>query len=149
MIVDATCRSRADRAVLLDGLRGVGYTLLIVRCEVPLELALERAARRLDDPQRMSDATPQIAEEQFRASRISTSAPRARVLRLDATQVLDAQIAEVARAVDRRGLGGRSPATSAGEPDRRDPTQLIRAPDDERDGQQERQVAERQRRSSE
>ena len=42
-------------------------TRLVVRCEVPLELALERAARRLRDPQRTSDATPQIAEEQFRA----------------------------------------------------------------------------------
>ena len=76
--MDATCRSREDRAVLLDGLRGVGMPLLIVRCEVPLELALERAARRLGDPRRVSDATPQIAEEQFRSFEELDEHPRAR-----------------------------------------------------------------------
>ena len=66
VIVDATCRSRVDRGVLLGRLRGVDTTRLVVRCEVPLHVALQRAARRLHDPQRVSDATPQIVEEQFR-----------------------------------------------------------------------------------
>ena len=121
VIVDATCRSREDRAVLLDGLRGVGVPLLIVRCEVPLELALERAARRLGDPRRVSDATPQIAEEQFRGFEELDEHSEGTVLRLDAAQVLDVQIVEIARAVDGCGLGGPGPAPPTGEPDRRDP----------------------------
>ncbi|MFI4984588.1 MAG: AAA family ATPase [Solirubrobacterales bacterium] len=105
VILDATCRSRGDRALLLDRLRGVGIRLLIVRCEVPLELALERAAQRQHDPQRVSDATPQIAEEQFHAFEELDELPAGSVLRLDTAQSVDAQIAEVARAVDHRWLG--------------------------------------------
>ena len=107
--------------MLLDGLRGVGVPLLVVRCEVPLELSLERAARRLRDPQRVSDATPRIAEEQFGSFEDFDELSEGTALRLDTAQVLDAQIAEIARTVDRRGLGAPSPPTSAAEPDRRGP----------------------------
>ena len=81
-------------------------TRLIVRCEIPLGLALQRAARRLHDPQRVSDATPQIAEEQFHAFEELDELPNNSVLRLDTAQTLDTQIAEVTRAVDRRGMEG-------------------------------------------
>jgi aminoglycoside phosphotransferase family enzyme/predicted kinase len=106
VIVDATCRSRGDRLLLLERLRRVGMTRLIVRCEIPLGLALQRAARRLHDPQRVSDATPQIAEEQFHAFEELDELPNNSVLRLDTAQTLDTQIAEVTRAVDRRGMEG-------------------------------------------
>ncbi len=106
VIVDATCRAREDRALLLDRLRRVGMTRLIVRCEIPLGLARERAARRLHDPQRISDATPRIAEEQFHAFEELDELPNNSVLRLDTAQTLDTQVAEVTRAVDRRGLEG-------------------------------------------
>ena len=106
VIVDATCRSRGDRVLLLDRLRRVGMTRLIVRCEVPLGLARERAARRLHDPQRISDATPQIAEEQFHSFEELDELPNNSVLRLDTTQTLDTQVAEVTRAVDRRSAEG-------------------------------------------
>jgi predicted kinase len=105
VIVDATCRSRNDRALLFERLRRVGVTRLVVRCEVPLELAVERAARRLHDPQRVSDATPQVAEDQFHAFEELDELPEDSVLRLDTSQTLDAQIAEIARAVDRRARG--------------------------------------------
>ncbi|HEY7952914.1 MAG TPA: AAA family ATPase, partial [Solirubrobacteraceae bacterium] len=49
VIVDATLRSRKDRAPLLDQLRRSAPTLLVVRCEIPLELALQRAAQRMRD----------------------------------------------------------------------------------------------------
>jgi predicted kinase len=101
VIVDATCRSRGDRALLLGGLRRVGMMRLVVRCEVPLEVALARAARRLGDPQRVSDATPQVAEEQFRAFEEFDERLDGRVLRVDTTEALDAQVAEIAGAVDR------------------------------------------------
>ena len=68
VIVDATCRSREERSLLLGRVASSRPgSCVVVRCEVPLELALERAARRLSDPGRMSDATPQITEEQFRS----------------------------------------------------------------------------------
>ena len=101
VIVDATCRSRESRALLLDRLRRVGMTRLVVRCEVVLEVALARAARRLGDPQRISDATPQLAEEQYRAFEELDELPAGAVLRLDTTLSLDAQLAALARAVDR------------------------------------------------
>jgi predicted kinase len=104
VIVDATCRSRRDRALLLDSLKAAGVTLLIVRCEAPLALALKRAARRLGDPQRVSDATPQIAEAQFRAFEEFDEHSEGSVLRLDTAQRLDGQVADIARALDARGL---------------------------------------------
>jgi uncharacterized protein len=102
VIVDATCRSRRDRALLLQRMPWVGTTVLVVRCEVPLELVLERATRRLHDPRRVSDASPQLAEEQFRAFEEPDELPDGSVLRLDTAQPVDAQVAEVARAVDQR-----------------------------------------------
>ena len=106
VIVDATCRSREERSLLLGKLRTVGLSCVVVRCEVPLELALERAAQRLSDPRRMSDATPQIAEEQFRSFEELDERADGSLLRLDTTQEVGAQVAEVARAVDRSGLYG-------------------------------------------
>jgi uncharacterized protein len=100
VIVDATCRSRADRAPLLQRLRASGARSLAVRCEVPLELALERATRRLGDPARLSDATPQIAEEQFRAFEEIDELSAANVLRLDTAKPLEDQLAELALGVD-------------------------------------------------
>jgi predicted kinase len=100
VIVDATCRSRSDRAPLLQRLRATRSRCLAVRCEVPLELALERARRRLEDPARVSDATPQIAREQFRAFEEIDELPTANVLRLDTAQPTDGQLAELALRVD-------------------------------------------------
>jgi aminoglycoside phosphotransferase family enzyme/predicted kinase len=100
VVVDATCRSRADRAPLLARLRATPSRCLAVRCEVPLELALERARRRLGDPARLSDATPQIAEEQFRAFEEIDELPAGNVLRLDTAQPLEDQLAELALGVD-------------------------------------------------
>jgi uncharacterized protein len=103
VLVDATCRSRADRGPLLSSLRAARTRLLIVRCEVPLELALQRAARRLRDPRRVSDATPEIAEEQFRDFEDFDARSEGPVLRLDTSQPLDGQVAQVALATDRCG----------------------------------------------
>jgi aminoglycoside phosphotransferase family enzyme/predicted kinase len=100
VIVDATCRTRGDRALLLGALRGVGMRRVFVRCEAPLELVRERAARRLRDPQRSSDATPQIAERQFRDFEELDELPDGTVLTLDTAKPLDAQVASLARAVD-------------------------------------------------
>ncbi len=125
VIVDATCRARKDRAVLLDALRATGVPLLIVRCEIPLELALERATRRLGDARRVSDATAEIAEEQFGSFEELDDHPEGTVLRLDTVGALEAQVAEIARAADRSvdgcGPADRLRARVADETVRRDP----------------------------
>jgi hypothetical protein len=108
VIIDATCRSRDDRALVLRRLHRVGIRRLVVRCEVPIDLAVERARRRLHDPQRVSDATPQLAEEQHRAFEELDELPPGRVLRLDTSRALDEQLAEVTSAVDRCGPHRRS-----------------------------------------
>jgi aminoglycoside phosphotransferase family enzyme/predicted kinase len=101
VLVDATCRSRADRGPLLSALRAAGARLLIVRCEVPLELALRRATERLRDPRRVSDATPEIAERQFRDFEELDGRSEGCALRLDTSGTSDLQVAAVARAADR------------------------------------------------
>ena len=105
VIVDATCRSRRDRAPLLEQLRASGARLLVIRCEVALERALARARRRMGDPQRASDATPQVVEEQFRSFEELDELPVASVLRVDTAQPLEDQLAELALAVDACGEG--------------------------------------------
>ncbi len=100
VIVDATCRSRADRAVLFSALSGPDLTFVAVRCEVPLELALERARRRMRDTGRVSDATPEIVAEQHQAFEALDELSADHVLELDTTHPLDAQVAAITRAVD-------------------------------------------------
>jgi len=102
VIVDATCRSRGDRFLLLHRLHGADLTRLVVCCEVTLEVALERAARRMRDAERVSDATPEIVAEQYLSFQALEELPPQSVLRLDAARPLQEQVAEVARAVDLR-----------------------------------------------
>ncbi len=106
VIVDASCRTREERALLLNGLCQPGLTRLLVRCRVPLEVALERAARRMHDPGRVSDATPEIVAEQNRCFQEPEEVDPATLLVLDAELALDAQVAEVIRALDRLLAGG-------------------------------------------
>ena len=102
VIVDATCRSRAERSTLLGRLARAGMPRLVVRCELPLELALERAALRERDSARVSDAGPQIVAEQFRSFEPLEELPPEDVLALNTAQPLDAQAAAVMHALDRR-----------------------------------------------
>lgn len=102
VIVDATCRSHADRELLLGALQRAGLTWLAVRCRVPLEVASERAARRMGQAGHVSDATPQIVTEQYNTfQELNELAPEG-VLELDTQRPLGVQVAEVARAVDGR-----------------------------------------------
>ncbi|HXR29496.1 MAG TPA: AAA family ATPase [Solirubrobacteraceae bacterium] len=100
VIVDATCRSRAHRALLFRRLEREGLTRLVVRCEVPLEVALERAASRMRAAS-VSDATPQVVAEQNRSYEALEELPAETVLTLDAQRSLEDQVAEVTGAVDR------------------------------------------------
>src|SRR5262249_25598117 len=102
VIVDATCRSRHERGLLFGRLRELPLTRLVVLCEVPVEVAEERSARRMHDAGRVSDATPEIVAAQYRSFAPLDELPSGEVLRLSTEQALDAQVAGVARAVDRR-----------------------------------------------
>lgn len=102
VIVDASCRSRVERSTLLGRLRRSGLPRLVVRCDVPLEVALERAARRMHDPDRISDADPQIVAQQYRSFQPLEELPPGSVIELDTTHPLDTQVDELTRALDRR-----------------------------------------------
>jgi aminoglycoside phosphotransferase family enzyme/predicted kinase len=116
VIVDATCRSRGERFLLLHRLDRAGLTRVVVRCDVPLAVALERAARREHDASRVSDATPQIVAEQYRSFQALDELPPGSVLELDAEQPLDFQVQELSRAVDDRLAAVAGPDLRAYEP---------------------------------
>ena len=63
-IVDATFRHRADRDAFRAAL-GAAAGPLFAECVVPAAVLAERAARRLADPDRISDATPELALHQL------------------------------------------------------------------------------------
>jgi uncharacterized protein len=99
-IVDASCHSRARRAALFALLRTRPTRLLVVRCEVPLQTALARAGARETSTQRVSDATAQIVERQFRGFQPLDELAGGELLELDAERELDEQLAAVASALD-------------------------------------------------
>ena len=100
VIVDATCRSRAERSTLLGRIDRTGVPRLVVRCSVPLEIALQRARRRTSDPERVSDAGAQIVADQHHSFEpLEELAPRD-VLELDTRLALGMQAAAVTRALD-------------------------------------------------
>ncbi len=88
-VVDATCRAPADRQLLLDGLAACGTQPLLVYCDVPLEEALERSARRLSDPDRVSDATPDIVRAHYAEFDDLREQPDPALLIVDALGALD------------------------------------------------------------
>jgi hypothetical protein len=77
-------------------------TFLVVHCQVSLQTALDRAAARMQSPERISDATPQIVTEQFRRFQPLDELPAQSVLALDGEQDIDVQVAGVTRASDER-----------------------------------------------
>lgn len=101
VIVDATCRSRVERSTLLGRLARTGVPRLVVRCDVPLEVALLRAAARTHDPLRVSDADPQIVAEQYRSFQALEELPPEDVVELDTQPPLDVQVGRVTRELDR------------------------------------------------
>jgi aminoglycoside phosphotransferase family enzyme/predicted kinase len=101
VIVDATCGSRADRSTLLGRLGRMGVPRLVVRCEIPLGVALRRAAQRLGDPHRVSDASPEIVAEQYHSFQPLEELPPNNVFELNTQLPLDTQAFRVTRAVDR------------------------------------------------
>jgi aminoglycoside phosphotransferase family enzyme/predicted kinase len=102
VIVDASCGSQAHRALLLRRLERVGSLRVVVRCDVALDVAMRRAARRMEETGRVSDATPELVAELYRSFEPLEELPADSVLTLSTELALDSQVAEVARAVDQR-----------------------------------------------
>ncbi len=100
VIVDATCRARREREPLLATLRAAGARTLLVRCQVPLALALERAARRLEQPGHLSDATPAIVERHYREFEEPCAEEADALLVLDTSAPAEQQLAAIAAAAD-------------------------------------------------
>ncbi len=101
VIVDATCRTRAERTRLRHRVQRPWLTSLFIRCEAPLEVSSRWAAQRVRRPERTSDATPEIVAAQFRCFEPLDELPARSVLALNTQRSLDAQVAAVTRAVDR------------------------------------------------
>jgi uncharacterized protein len=117
VIVDATFHTRADRNRFRRAVDSASTNRLFVRCAVPLEVAADRAAIRLQDTVRVSDATPEIVAQQFRTFEPLDELSQRDVLCLNTERSLESQVAEVALALDGRGqsTGARSaPAADAG-----------------------------------
>ncbi len=102
VIVDATCHTKNERASLFNLLHRSDATFLVVHCKVSLQTALARAAARMQSPERISDATPQIVTEQFRRFQPLQELPAQNVLALDSEQAIDMQATRVTRTVDER-----------------------------------------------
>lgn len=100
VIVDATCHRRSERAKLFRLLNRDGLTLLVVRCQVTFETALARAAARMRSAERISDATPEVVSAQFHRFEALEELPASKVLQLDGEQSTEAQVLEIAHAVD-------------------------------------------------
>ena len=118
VIVDATCRSRAQRDLVLGPLRAAGLTPLVIRCEVPLELARERARRRLHDAARASDATPEIVAMQFADFEEPENGHEGSVVRLRTDAELAGQVGAVQRGADGLLAAGGHGVARASLPDR-------------------------------
>jgi predicted kinase len=114
VIVDATCHTKSEHAQLFESLHRSGATFLVICCQVTLQTALERASARMQSPGRISDATPQIVAEQFARFEALSEIPAASALVLDTEQDLDAQVAELAIAVDTRMLAVRALSARTG-----------------------------------
>ncbi len=102
VIVDATCHARRERAALFALLRPDGVSFLAVQCQVTLETALARATSRMQSPERVSDATPEVVAAQFDRFQALDELPEECVLAVDCEQSVEAQAAALTRAIDRQ-----------------------------------------------
>jgi aminoglycoside phosphotransferase family enzyme/predicted kinase len=99
VIVDATAHSPWLRSLLLDRLTPHARCLT-VDCQASTQTTLQRAAHRMADRHRVSDATPLIAARALADFQAPDELPRASVLSLDTETKLDEQYARVLGGLD-------------------------------------------------
>ena len=66
VVIDATFRRPVDRAAFLEAFDGDDAALTWVWCSAPPDVLAERARARTGDPDRVSDATPEVVRRQLR-----------------------------------------------------------------------------------
>jgi predicted kinase len=98
-IVDATFRRRAERDAFREALGTAAP--VFVECRVPADVVRRRAAERLRDPDRTSDATPDIAMRQQRDFEPLDEVAAGAHMTIRADQGFDLLVEEVADALDR------------------------------------------------
>ena len=101
VVVDATFRRRSERDAFRDGL-GAGPPAVFVECRAPRDVVRRRAAERLADPDRVSDATPDIALRQHDAFEPFDEVPATGHVTVRSDLPVDALVEEVGDALDRR-----------------------------------------------
>jgi aminoglycoside phosphotransferase family enzyme/predicted kinase len=99
VIVDATCRARSTRRPLLERVARSAETLA-VRCVVPAEVALARAAARAGQPAQTSDADPRVVAELRESFEPLQELDPIRVLELDTRAPVEEQLRIVAAQAD-------------------------------------------------
>lgn len=102
VIVDATCRTRGQRALLCHRLAIAGTLPVFAYCRLPLEAAVERARRRTASAASISDATPEVVAEHYRTFQQLEELPLGWPVSVDTERPVDEQLAALARAVDER-----------------------------------------------
>ncbi|EHN10575.1 hypothetical protein PAI11_25730 [Patulibacter medicamentivorans] len=100
VIVDATCLRRADRDALREGLAGWHSAAVHVACIAPEHVLQERLARRLREPDRVSDATPEIGRAQAAAAEPLDEVPADRLVTVRTDRPCDRTVAAIAAILD-------------------------------------------------
>ncbi len=101
VIVDATFRHRADRAAFTDGFARAA-PVLFVECQAPLAELQRRARLRERDPDRISDATLDVATREARVwDQLDDVAPAAHIA-LRSDRPADEVLADLLALLDRR-----------------------------------------------
>jgi aminoglycoside phosphotransferase family enzyme/predicted kinase len=101
VVLDASCTKRFERAELLAAVGEAGAPALLVHCNVTLPTALARAAARMREPDRVSDATPEVVAAQFQAFEAIDEAVGVATVNVDCEAPLARQLETVTDALDR------------------------------------------------
>jgi uncharacterized protein len=111
-LVDATFRHRVDRDAFAKGFAG-SAPLLFVECWAPFAVLAERAARREDEVDRVSDAALAVVERESAAWETLDEVPPEAHVRLRSDRPVEAMLADLMALLDRRIALGASVGASA------------------------------------
>jgi len=100
IVIDATCATSQERTALLGALGVEPSRIVFAECRVPLACALERSAARMRDPNRVSDATPEVVTRLFASYEPPHELAGAAVIEIDGRSAPDEQVERLAAAAD-------------------------------------------------
>ena len=104
VIVDATFRRRRDRDAFRATLGG-DADLLFVECRAPAHVLEERARARMSDPERVSDAGPEIVHAQLSTAEPLDEVPASDHAILRSDRPVDETVGAIGAVVDARTPG--------------------------------------------